>query len=74
MAHPTGIVEIYHGVVRGTQVELGTDIVARTTTAKDVSALKRLYGLVQGALMYAIDMAAVGQPMRPHLSAQLHRV
>jgi THAP4-like, heme-binding beta-barrel domain len=71
MAHPTGIVEVYHGDVRGTQVELATDVVARTTSAKDVSALKRLYGLVGDELMYAIDMAAVGQPMQPHLSARL---
>ncbi|MEP6463665.1 MAG: FABP family protein [Frankiaceae bacterium] len=74
MAHPTGIVELYYGEVRGTQVELATDVVARTTSAKDVSALKRLYGLVEGELMYAIDMAAVGQPMQPHLSARLARV
>ena len=74
LAHPTGLVEVYHGEVRGTRIELATDIVARTSTAKEVSALKRVYGLVQGELMYAIDMAAVGQPMQSHLSARLQRI
>lgn len=73
MAHPTGIVEIYYGQVTSRQIELATDVVARTNTAKDVSALHRLYGLVDDELMYAIDMAAVGQPMQVHLSARLQR-
>lgn len=73
LAHPTGIVEVYLGEVRGTQIELATDVVARTVSAKDVSALHRLYGLVGDELMYAIDMAAVGQPLQPHLSARLQR-
>lgn len=73
IAHPTGITEIYYGEVRGTQIELATDVVARTVSAKEVSALHRLYGLVERELMYAIDMAAVGQPMQPHLSARLRR-
>ena len=74
MAHPTGVAEIYVGTVRGTKIELTTDVVVRTTSAKEVTALTRLYGLVEGKLMYAIDMAAVGQPLRSHLSATLERV
>ena len=50
-----------------------TDIVARTSTAKEVTAGRRLYGLVGPDLAYAYDMAAVGQPLQPHLSAQLKR-
>jgi hypothetical protein len=74
LAHPTGVVEIYYGTVDGQRVELGTDVVARTTTAKDVTALKRLFGLVDGKLLYAVDMAAVGQPLQAHVSATLERV
>jgi THAP4-like, heme-binding beta-barrel domain len=33
-----------------------------------------LYGLVDGELMWAFDMAAVDQPLQPHLSARLRRV
>jgi hypothetical protein len=56
------------------QFELSTDVVARTGTAKEVTGNHRLYGIVDGALLYAIDMAAVGQPLTPHLAARLERV
>lgn len=71
LTHPTGITEIYLGKVTGTKIEIGTDAVVRTATAKEVTAGKRLYGLVGADLAYAYDMAAVGQPLQPHLSAQL---
>ena len=73
LAHPTGIVEVYVGEVVFHKVELRTDVVARTETAKEVTALHRLYGLVEGDLAYAIDLAAVGQRLQPHLSARLTR-
>ncbi|MCW2504239.1 MAG: hypothetical protein JWO79_2523 [Actinomycetia bacterium] len=74
LAHPTGIAEIYVGRIDGMKIELSTDAVARTATAKEVAANHRLYGLVEGALLYAIDMAAMGKPLTPHLSARLERV
>ena len=74
LAHPTGIVEIYLGEVTGTKIEMATDLVATTESAKDVRAGRRLYGLVGADLAYAFDLAAVGQPLQPHISAQLKRV
>ena len=74
LAHPTGIVEIYLGEVADTKIEMATDLVAVTESAKEVRAGRRLYGLVGADLAYAFDMAAVGQPLQPHLSAQLKRV
>jgi hypothetical protein len=74
LAHPTGYAEIYIGEVDGAKIELRTDIVGRTETAKDYTAGHRLYGLVNGELMWAYDMAAVGQPLQPHISATLRRV
>lgn len=74
LAHPTGICEIYLGQVTGTRIELATDAVARTATAKDVTAGRRLYGLIGADLGWAYDLAAVGQPLQPHVSAQLRRV
>jgi hypothetical protein len=84
LAHPTGIVEIYLGQVSGTRIEMATDVVARTATAKEVTAGHRLYGLTSpdpanadlanADLAYAYDMAAMGQGLQPHLSAQLKRV
>jgi hypothetical protein len=74
LSHPTGYVEIYVGSVDGPRVNLHTDLVARTPTAKEYTAASRMYGLVEGDLMWVMDMAAVGQPMQSHASAQLKRV
>ncbi len=74
LAHPTGITEIYLGEITGNRVDLITDVVARTETAKEYSAGRRLYGLIGEDLGWAYDMAAVGQPLQSHISAQLKRV
>jgi len=74
LTNPTGIAEVYVGQIDGLKVELSTDLVARTATAKEVSANHRLYGIVEGQLLYAVDMAAMGHPLTPHLSAKLDRV
>src|SRR3954451_7419127 len=51
LAHATGYAEVWYGQVEGPRVTLATDIVARTSTAKDYTAGQRMYGLVDGALM-----------------------
>ena len=73
LAHPTSFAEVYLGEVSGTKVEMATDAVVRTSSAKEVTAGRRLYGLIGADLGYAYDMAAVGQPLQAHLSAQLKR-
>lgn len=73
-AHPTGVVEVYVGQISGRKIELSTDLVARTESAKEVTAGHRLYGIIEGdELAYAYDMAALGHELQPHLSARLHR-
>jgi hypothetical protein len=75
VAHPDGLVEIYVGAARTTTSwELTTDVVARTPDAPDVVRAVRLYGLVEGALMYAIDRAGPDEPLRPTMSARLERI
>lgn len=74
LTNPTGIMELYLGRVSGTQLEMATDAVLRTATAKEVTAGHRLFGIVEGALLYAQEMAAVGHGLSPHLSARLVRV
>jgi hypothetical protein len=74
LSTPTGIMELHIGRVDGTRVEFATDAVMRTATAKEVTAGHRLYGIVDGALLYAQEMAAVGHGLSPHLSARLLRV
>jgi hypothetical protein len=74
LSHPTGFVEIYLGEVRGPRITLQTDVVARTRTAKEYNSATRMYGLVEGDLLWVMDMAAVGQPLTSHASARLKRV
>ena len=74
LAHPTGYAEIWLGTVSGTKIELATDVVVRTATAKEYTGGTRLYGQVEGDLLWAYDMAAVGQPLQSHISARLKRV
>lgn len=74
LTHPTGVVEIYIGRVDGARAELATDLVARTSTAKEYTAASRMYGLVEGDLMWVMEMAAMGHPLGPHASARLKRV
>lgn len=74
LSSPTGIMELHLGQIDGLKLELVTDAVVRTTTAKSVTAGHRLYGIVDGALLYAQEMAAVGHPLTSHLSARLVRV
>ncbi|MBC9735621.1 FABP family protein [Nocardioides marmotae] len=73
LTHNTGFVEIWYGAAENGKLELTTDAVARTESAKEVTAGHRLYGNVEGDLLYAYDMAAVGQPLQPHLWARLQR-
>jgi hypothetical protein len=74
LAHPTGIVEIYLGEISGTTIEMVTDVVARTQTAKEVTGGRRIYGMAGPDLGWAYDMAAMGQPLQSHVSAMLQRV
>jgi hypothetical protein len=46
----------------------------RSPLAKEYNAGTRLYGLVESQLFWAMDMAAVGQELQSHVSAQLKRV
>ena len=74
LAHPTGFVEVYTGRAVGARITLTTDVVARTVTAKEYSAGQRMYGQVDGDLLWVFDMSAVGQDMSSHASARLRRV
>lgn len=81
LQHPTGISEVWYGrvevtdlvdaTVTGARMELTTDGIMRTQSAKEVNAGHRLYGLVAGELLWTYDMAAVGEPIQNHLSARL---
>ncbi len=73
LVHAAGLVEIYLGQVEPARLQLATRGVLKTETAMDYRACSRLYGYVQCTLMYVYEMAAMGQELQPHLSAELQR-
>ncbi len=74
LVHPTGVSELYLGHVTGPRIDLATDAVLRAPGATDYQAATRMYGLVENHLLWAWDIAALGQSLRTHASARLGRV
>lgn len=73
LTHPTGFLEALIGEIRGPRIEFATTKVVKVESAKDYVGGRRLYGLVDGRLMWAMDMQAMGLELQPHLSAELKR-
>ena len=74
IVHPGGVSELYLGQVKGPRIDLATDAVMRAAGAKEYAAATRLYGLVENHLLWAWDIAALGQDLRTHASARLAKV
>lgn len=74
LVHSDGVSELYLGQVRGPRIDIATDFVARTVGSKPYTAATRMYGLVDGHLLWAWDIAALGTELGAHASARLARV
>ena len=75
LANPEGWAEVWAGTVQGAKIELTTDIVARTTTSElNYTGGRRLYGNVEGDLLWTFDRATTEVPLQSHLWARLKRV
>lgn len=74
MTDPAGRLTLYLGTVGNGRVDLASDLIARTPTAAEVTASSRLYGLVEGNLMWVWELAAFGHPLQSYVSANLSRV
>ncbi len=77
VAHGNGIVEVSEGQIvsdrEGAAITMTSTVMARTSTAKDVSAITRRIIGDAGVLDLTLEMAAVGVPMTFHLRARLRR-
>jgi hypothetical protein len=74
LVQPGGVSELYLGEINGPRIDLATDAVLRSATAKEYAAATRLYGLVEDHLLWAWDIAALGQDLRTHASGRLARL
>jgi hypothetical protein len=74
LADPAGRVSVYVGAVGNGRIDLASDLIARTATAAEVGASKRLFGLVEGELLWVWELAAFGHPLQSYASAKLARV
>ena len=76
LTHQSGVLEMYvgHRDPAKPVLQMRTDGVLRSPAAKEYNAGSRMYGLVDSELFWAMDMAAVGQDLASHVSAQLKRV
>ncbi len=74
IAHAGGVVEVSVGEAAGGRVELGSDLVARTQTGEDDRSYRRLYGRVEGRLLFAVDVGEADAPIRPRISGALDRL
>lgn len=74
ISHPGGITELYYGQIKGPQIQLTTDMVMRGGHSKEYTAATRIFGLVDGNLLWRWDVAANGKALEAHASAFLHKV
>lgn len=72
--HPGGFAELYKGWVRQGRIELASEAGVAFEGAKVYRHSTRMYGLVEGALLWAWDIALPGQDLKSHASARLERV
>lgn len=73
VADASGRMTLYVGAAGNGRIDLASDAMARTATSADVRASKRMYGLVEGRLMWVEELAAFGEPLRNYASAELDR-
>jgi len=75
LAHPTGVAEIEEGTVEGPTISLVATSIGMAATAKEVEGLSRRFELVGPDVhRYEVQLAAAGQPLQGHLTAELRRV
>lgn len=74
MCSPEGFAEIWFGKITPGRLDLITDAVARTKDATvGYTAGRRLYGLVDGKLMFSFDRATTDHSLQPYLWATMER-
>lgn len=75
LTHQDGYAELWEGKITGAKIELRTDAVIRPQSAPlEYTGGHRLYGQVEGDLMWTFDRATTDVELQPYLWARLQRV
>ena len=72
--HPGGSAELYNGFVKNARIDLASAHGVAFEGAKTYRHSTRMYGLVDGALLWVWDIALPGSELKSHASARLERV
>lgn len=73
VADAAGVMSLYVGAIGNGRIDLATDLMAHTASGADMAGATRMYGLVEGDLLWAWDLAAFGHELRSYASARLVR-
>lgn len=74
LSNPEGWSEVWAGKITGAKIELVTDAVMRTATAEiPYTGGQRLYGNVEGDLLWTLDRATTDVELQPYMWARLKR-
>lgn len=73
LVDPSGHLTLYAGAAGNGRIDLASDLVARTPDAVELTAATRMFGLVDGALMWTWDVAAFGEPLQSYAAFRLDR-
>jgi hypothetical protein len=72
--HPGGVAELYNGFVKNARIDLASAHGVAFEGAKTYRHSARMYGQVEGALLWVWDIAMPGSELKSHASARLERV
>jgi len=74
LSDASGVLSLYLGTVGSGRIDIATDLMASAPSGAEMAAATRMYGLVDGDLLWAWDLAAFGHELRSYASARLTRV
>ena len=74
ISHSTGLSEGWVGRFDGPKIQLAMDQAYSAPSAIAIDGGQRLYGLVDGELFYAYDMAFNGHKLQAHIWSTLPRI
>ena len=74
LAEASGQAWLMTGSAQGPRIDMASAHVARTATAPDVVAQRRMYGWVHGEVFFATELAAFGQELQSYAPGRLRRV